>query len=63
MVARLLLDSVNLAQKPKSAENTAVSLERFFYVMSKQLTDLDIANSVEQDIVTFDITMDNILAV
>lgn len=60
MVARLLLDSVSLAQKPKSAGR---SQSRDLDGTGSPLTDLDVANAVEQNIVTLDITMDNVLAV
>jgi hypothetical protein len=58
MVARLLFDSVSLAQNPKSAKRKLV---HHTYPSSESLTDLDIADTVEQHIVTLDISVDNVL--
>lgn len=61
MVARLLFVSVSLAQKPKSAARSQ------FHLISTPgtipLTDLDVADAVEQNVVTLDITVDDVLAV
>lgn len=61
MVARLLFDSVSLAQKPKSAIGDILSVmlseNRYLY----ERTNLDIADTIQQNVVTLDITMDNIL--
>lgn len=58
MVARLDFDSVSLAQKPKSAvgivSNGKVRGEN-------ERTDFDISYTIQQDIVTLDISMDNVL--
>ena len=63
MVARLLLDSVSLAQKPKSArfllaiENNVIRQEAITH------TDLHITSTVQQNVVTLDIAVDDGLAV
>ena len=58
MVARLDLDSVSLAQNPKSATSTLVQK---LLIISDELTDFNITTGIEQNIVTLDITMDNAL--
>lgn len=58
MVARLDLDSVSLAQNPKSATSTLVQK---LLIISDELTDFNVTTGIEQNIVTLDITMDNAL--
>lgn len=65
MVARLDLASVSLAQKPKSAEGEMCGLAVFPGVSrgrGEDLTDFDIATSVEEDVIALDIPMDDVLA-
>jgi hypothetical protein len=59
MVARLLFDSVSLAQNPKSAENEVSKLRD--EAIPKSLTDFYIADTVEQHVVTLDVSVDNVL--
>lgn len=71
MVARLLLASVSLAQNPKSAgkkescQQLIAKRERKKKINGSQmtLTDLDIADTVKKDVVTLNITMNDVLAV
>lgn len=61
MVARLLFDSVSLAQNPKSA--IAKNLVSNSINMDlEERTNLNIADTIQQNVVTLNITMDNILA-
>jgi hypothetical protein len=60
MVARLLRCSVSLALKPKSA----VEFVSYVLFMARELhTDLHITTSIEQNVVTLDISVNNILVV
>lgn len=62
MVARLLFDSVSLAQKPKSAiADNPVSNSIITRDIWNKRTNLNIADTIQQNIVTLNITMDNIL--
>lgn len=61
MVARLDFWSVNLAQKPKSAVDLLV--QGGCEYGKSELTDFDFALGVEEDVVGFDITMDDGLTV
>lgn len=74
MVARLLLASVSLAQNPKSAgkkESCQQLIAKRERKKKKKkingsqmtLTDLDIADTVKKDVVTLNITMNDVLAV
>lgn len=64
MVARLLFDSVNLAQKPKSAEKGRTPLAMTSHTnIGSKLTNLDISNTVKEDVVTLDITVNDVLTV
>lgn len=72
MVARLLLASVSLAQNPKSAgkkescQQLIAKRERKKKKINGSqmtLTDLDIADTVKKDVVTLNITMNDVLAV
>ena len=54
IVARLDLVSVNLALKPKSAETLAVCLKGFVV-----RTDFDFSRSVHEQVIRFDITVDD----
>ena len=58
MVARLDLDSVSLAQKPKSA---SISQYEVIEYICRELTDLDVTTSIKKNVVTLDIAMDNTL--
>ena len=62
MVARLFLDSVSLAQKPKSAAVWSVWCGHMAEEEGR-LTDLDISNSVEENVITFDVSVNDVLAV
>lgn len=63
IVARLLRDSVSLAQKPKSAKSGKGLLATWVpsYTIWP-LTDLNMASTIEENIVTLDIAVDDILA-
>jgi hypothetical protein len=62
IVARLFLVSVSFAQKPKSAGKTISGwLTKYVWGQEKH-TDFDIPNTIKQDIITLDITMNDVLA-
>lgn len=66
MVARLSFCSVSLAQKPKSAvKKGKVSVSVLHQVdeggRGDELTDLNVALAVEEDVVALDISVDDIL--
>jgi hypothetical protein len=67
MVARLDLDSVSLAQKPKSAGGVKVSQGvpdfRKRENLERKRTDLDVAAGVEKNVVALDIAVDDVLRV
>ena len=62
MVARFAFVLVSLAQKPKSATNLISLCERFLQ-LRKLRTDLNTTMTIQKNIVTFDVTMDDILSV